>query len=120
MRILIVRHGDPNYELDTLTETGWKEARLVAEYLAKFNIAAFYVSPLGRAQDTAKCTLEKMNRKAETFDWLQEFPAHIHRPGYTGSGDNLLGLRYRRIWKKITHIMIETTGARRTLCVQKM
>ena len=51
MRILIVRHGDPNYELDTLTETGWKEARLVAEYLAKFNIAAFYVSPLGRAQD---------------------------------------------------------------------
>ena len=24
MRILIVRHGDPNYELDTLTETGWK------------------------------------------------------------------------------------------------
>lgn len=22
MRILIVRHGDPNYELDTLTETG--------------------------------------------------------------------------------------------------
>ena len=26
MRILIVRHGDPNYELDTLTETGWKEA----------------------------------------------------------------------------------------------
>ena len=80
MRILIVRHGDPNYELDTLTETGWKEARLAAEYLAKFDIAAFYVSPLGRAQDTAKCTLEKMNRKAETFDWLQEFPAHIHRP----------------------------------------
>ena len=80
MRILIVRHGDPNYELDTLTETGWKEARLAAEYLAKFDIAAFYVSPLGRAQDTAKCTLEKMNRTAETFDWLQEFPAHIHRP----------------------------------------
>ena len=62
MRILIVRHGNPNYELDTLTETGWKEARLAAEHLAKFDIAAFYVSPLGRAQDTAKCTLEKMNR----------------------------------------------------------
>ena len=43
MRILIVRHGDPNYELDTLTETGWKEARLVAEYLAKLNKDAFYV-----------------------------------------------------------------------------
>lgn len=119
MRILIVRHGDPNYELDTLTETGWKEARLVAEYLAKFNIAAFYVSPLGRAQDTAKCTLEKMNRKAETFDWLQDFRhtfiGRIHR-----IRRQFVGTGCRRIWKKITHIMIETTGARRTLCVQKM
>ena len=35
MRIIIVRHGDPNYELDTLTKTGWREAELAAEYLAK-------------------------------------------------------------------------------------
>ena len=48
MRIIIVRHGDPNYELDTLTETGWREAELAAEYLAKLRIKAFYVSPLGR------------------------------------------------------------------------
>ena len=32
MRIIIVRHGDPNYELDTLTKTGWREAELAAEY----------------------------------------------------------------------------------------
>jgi len=25
MRILIVRHGDPNYEIDSLTEKGWIE-----------------------------------------------------------------------------------------------
>ena len=64
MRIIIVRHGDPNYELDTLTKTGWREAELAAEYLAKLQIKAFYVSPLGRAQDTAGCTLKKMNRTA--------------------------------------------------------
>lgn len=80
MRILIVRHGDPNYELDTLTETGWKEAELAADYLSKMKIDAFYVSPLGRAQDTAGCTLKKMHCTAETCDWMQEFPAHIHRP----------------------------------------
>ena len=80
MRIIIVRHGDPNYELDTLTETGWREAELAAEYLAKLRIKAFYVSPLGRAQDTAGCTLKKMNRTAETLDWLREFEAHIDRP----------------------------------------
>lgn len=27
MRILIVRHGDPDYEIDSLTEKGWGEAR---------------------------------------------------------------------------------------------
>ena len=48
MRIIIVRHGDPNYELDTLTKTGWREAELAAEYLEKLQIKAFYVSPLGR------------------------------------------------------------------------
>ena len=25
MKILIVRHGDPNYDEDSLTETGWRE-----------------------------------------------------------------------------------------------
>ena len=83
MRILIVRHGDPNYELDTLTETGWKEAELVAEKLSGFDIKAFYVSPLGRAQDTASCTLKKMHRTAETCEWMREFQGSINRPDVT-------------------------------------
>ena len=37
MRILIVRHADPNYEEDTLTEKGWREAKLLAERLKKEN-----------------------------------------------------------------------------------
>ncbi|WP_455719850.1 histidine phosphatase family protein [Agathobacter sp.] len=87
MRILIVRHGDPNYELDTLTETGWKEAELVADYLSKEDIKAFYVSPMGRAQDTASCTLKKMNRKAQTLDWLHEFCVQVQRPDRNGELD---------------------------------
>ena len=86
MRIVIVRHGDPNYELDTLTETGWKEARLVAERIAKMDVKDFYVSPLGRAQDTASCTLEKMHRTATTCDWLREFAAQIYRPDVADRG----------------------------------
>lgn len=26
MQILIIRHGDPDYSIDSLTEKGWKEA----------------------------------------------------------------------------------------------
>ena len=28
MRLIIVRHGDPNYEIDSLTEKGWREAEI--------------------------------------------------------------------------------------------
>lgn len=80
MRIVIVRHGDPNYEIDSLTETGWEEARLVAERIVQWDVAQFYVSPLGRARDTASCTLKKLGRTAITYDWLREFPPLIHRP----------------------------------------
>lgn len=80
MKLVIVRHGDPDYEHDTLTETGWKEAELVADRICRLEVRDFYVSPLGRAQDTASCTLKRLGRTAETMDWLQEFPPKIYRP----------------------------------------
>lgn len=80
MRIIIVRHGDPDYEHDTLTKTGWREAELAADKLSKMDIKAFYVSPLGRAQDTAGCTLKRMNRTAATHEWMREFAGKIWRP----------------------------------------
>ncbi len=76
MRLLIIRHGDPDYEKDSLTPTGWREAELLANRLKTMDIAAFYVSPLGRARDTALPTLNQMHRSAETLDWLREFPLH--------------------------------------------
>lgn len=84
MRILIIRHGDPDYKRDSLTEKGWREAALLAERISKMEVAAFYVSPLGRAQDTASLTLKKMGREAVTYDWLQEFPPRINRPDAVG------------------------------------
>lgn len=80
MKLLIVRHGDPNYSIDSLTEKGWKEVAYLSEKLSKLDVAAFYVSPLGRAKDTASCTLQKMNRTAKEEPWLREFNARIHRP----------------------------------------
>lgn len=81
MEILIIRHGDPDYVRDSLTEKGWKEAHLLAERLSKLDIKAFYCSPLGRAQDTAKPTLEKMNREMQIKPWLREFEGGVIRDG---------------------------------------
>ena len=90
MKLLIVRHGDPDYSIDSLTEKGWKEAEYLSERLSKLNVKDFYVSPLGRAKDTASFTLKKMNRTAVECDWLQEFDVLIDRPDVTD--------RQKRLW----------------------
>lgn len=83
MKLLIVRHGDPDYTIDSLTEKGWKEVEFLSEKLSKLDIKDFYVSPLGRAKDTASLTLKKMNRTATECDWLREFDVLIDRPDVT-------------------------------------
>lgn len=80
MKLIIIRHGDPDYKKDSLTEKGWREAALLADRIAGLEVKAFYVSPMGRARDTASLTLERMGRTAEECDWLREFPPRIHRP----------------------------------------
>ncbi len=57
MKLLIIRHGDPDYSIDSLTEKGWKEADLLSKRLAKEKIDAFFCSPLGRAKYTANETI---------------------------------------------------------------
>lgn len=83
MRLLIVRHGDPDYTIDSLTEKGVREAKYLAERLEKEKIDYMYVSPLGRAKDTAGFTLSKRGEKAEELAWLQEFEPRINRPDVT-------------------------------------
>lgn len=80
MRLIFIRHGDPDYENDTLTPKGKREALLLSERMALLNVKSFYCSPLGRARDTAKPLLEKIGRKAEILDWLMEFPGYIKDP----------------------------------------
>lgn len=83
MKLLIIRHGEPDYSIDSLTEKGWREAELLADRLVKLDIRDFYVSPLGRARDTAKPTLTRLNREAEVLDWMHEFRGYARDP-FTG------------------------------------
>ena len=80
MKLLIIRHGDPDYANDTLTERGHAEAALLAERLCRENIKKVYVSPMGRARRTAEYTLEKIGQEGEVREWLREFAPRINRP----------------------------------------
>ena len=84
MKLLLIRHGEPDYATDSLTETGAREALYLAERIAPMDIRTYYVSPLGRAQLTAAPTLEKAGRQAEVLDWLREFEAPVVRPDSHG------------------------------------
>ena len=66
--------------LSHISKKGWREAELLADRMSKETIDYFYVSPLGRARDTASCTLKKTGRTAEVCPWLREFEAPIWRP----------------------------------------
>ena len=46
MKLLLIRHGDPDYAIDGLTETGRREAALLAERIAPMEISEYYVSEL--------------------------------------------------------------------------
>ncbi len=83
MKLLLIRHGDPDYEHDTLTPKGKREARFLAERMKSCTMDEIYVSPLGRARHTAEPTLHACGREATELAWLREFEAPIVRPDNT-------------------------------------
>jgi len=72
MRILFIRHAEPNYENDTITAHGEKQAKLLSKYLKNIKIDEIYSSPLGRAQKTASYTAKNKKINPIIIDWAKE------------------------------------------------
>lgn len=72
MRIVFVRHGEPDYDLDILTPRGMLQAQAVAKRLERENVAAIYCSPQGRAQQTAAPSAELLKLPVITLDFMHE------------------------------------------------
>lgn len=85
MRILLIRHGDPDYANDTVTEKGKREAALLADRLAGEGIDKIYCSPLGRAQATARPTAARIGKEIHTLPYLRELDAVYTVEGKTVS-----------------------------------
>lgn len=80
MKIILIRHAEPDYSIDSLTKKGWKEAEILAERIRKLNVKKFYVSPLGRARDTAKTALKGTGIEPEVLEWIREFEGRCPDP----------------------------------------
>ncbi|MBP5359106.1 MAG: histidine phosphatase family protein [Treponema sp.] len=73
MRIILIRHGDPNYEEDCLTELGHKQAEVAAQRLLEEGIEEIYSSPQGRALQTAEAFSKASGIKdIKVLDFIRE------------------------------------------------
>ena len=72
MRIVFVRHGEPNYADDCLTDKGREQAAAAAERLAGEGISEIFASPCGRAAETAGYTARKLGLEVTTLDYMHE------------------------------------------------
>ena len=81
MRLIFIRHAEPDYEHNTLTKKGVREAEILSNRVGTWkNIEKVYVSPLERAKLTAAPSLAKLHMNAITVNWLQEFTYMIKDP----------------------------------------
>jgi len=72
VQLLLIRHGDPHYPTDSLTDLGHTEARRLSLALDAFPIDEVYTSTMGRAAQTAAYTSERRGLNPIPCDWLRE------------------------------------------------
>ena len=72
MYLYIIRHGEPDYTTDTLTERGKLQAEAVGKRLANAGIDRVFSSPLGRARETAEPTCRLLGLACGIEEWTRE------------------------------------------------
>ncbi len=77
MRIIIIRHGDPDYENNTLTPRGFEEVKALGKKYSAKDFDEIYCSPLERAKLTAEAVI-KGEKEIKICDWLKEFEYPIY------------------------------------------
>ena len=72
MRLYLIRHGNPVYEPDTLTELGKKQAESVARWLCLQRPDRIYSSTSTRAEMTAQPACDLLKKNMELLDFCNE------------------------------------------------
>ncbi len=80
MKIIIIRHGEPDYPNNTLTKKGFDEVNALSNYLKNIKFSEAYSSPLARAKLTSEAVLKPMGKKAIEKEWLKEFVHLVNVP----------------------------------------
>ncbi|MCR4879858.1 MAG: histidine phosphatase family protein [Bacilli bacterium] len=101
MKIVIIRHAEPDYENDTLTTKGFREASILGEYYKNTKKDVIYSSPLPRAKYTAEALAN--GQEIIIKDYLEEFWHPIHIDGKQRHNWDFLPSEIERHPELITH-----------------
>ena len=72
MELMIIRHGNPDYKNDCLTEKGRDEAAKLAEFLKSTAPDLLFSSTMGRAKETMSYTEKMFSLNGKSYDWMRE------------------------------------------------
>lgn len=72
MLLFYVRHGDPIYNPDSLTELGHKQAQALVARMKVCNPSKIFVSSSNRARQTAQPTADALGIEPIILDWANE------------------------------------------------
>ena len=87
MKLIIIRHGDPDYVHDCLTDLGKLQAEAVAPRLASYGITRIITSPQGRARQTAEPLCRLLSMTPQVASWAQEQYVVSKQPAQSGASD---------------------------------
>ena len=85
MRLIFIRHAEPDYDSDSLTEHGIREAECLNRFLKNIDLGEVYSSPLGRALQTAQIATTGKGTGV-----------YLRRPGRRGADHERIRAVYRQ------------------------
>ena len=101
MKIILIRHADPDYARDSLTPLGFREADYLAKRVATWPVTAIYCSPQGRAQRTMEPSAKALGMEATTCDWLREHSNGSHtKPDGSREASSIAWNLYPDFWQQ--------------------
>lgn len=93
MLLYIIRHGEPDYATDSLTERGILQAEALGKRLAAAKIDKVFTSPMGRAKQTVEPTCRLLKLEPTVENWTEEITEYIRIPFSDGTVKSVSSLQ---------------------------
>ena len=72
MYLYLIRHAQPDYEHDSITELGKQQAEKLAQWFSDIKVDELYHSSMGRAGQTASYLAKSLKLDPKSLDWAKE------------------------------------------------